>query len=78
MTAKQKNIEALRRAFEVATWKHVNGQKHGGNWPALYDGGELGFCLLEWSGACGGHWTNRWFDKAETLPTTHLSAINAV
>lgn len=61
------DLESRRRDFEHATWKRANGQKYGGNWPVLYNAGELGYCLLEWTGAFGGHWKNRWFDKVETL-----------
>jgi hypothetical protein len=63
--ATAEDIELRRRNFEHATWKRANKQKH--NWPVLYDAGDLGFCLLDHCSAFGGHWVNRWFDKAEKL-----------
>jgi hypothetical protein len=66
------SLETQRRAFEQATWTRANKHRFGGKRPVLYDAGNLGFCLLEWAGACGGRWKNRWFDKAETLSLNDL------
>lgn len=68
-------LELRRREFEHATWKVANRQKYGGDWPVLYDAGELGFCLLEFSGSTGGHWMNRWFDCAKKMPSKYIKEI---
>jgi hypothetical protein len=61
-----------RKLFEHETWKQsVNSSKD----QVLFDAGELGFCLLTWSGSFSGHWTNSWFDKAETIKTKQPDLI---
>lgn len=37
------------------------------NWPVIIDADELGFCMLEWSGACGGSWRVRWLAREDFL-----------
>jgi hypothetical protein len=57
-----------REAFEHATWKYAN-EKYPQSCPSiLFDAGELGICLLEWSGSCGGRWRNVWYDRLHSLP----------
>ena len=57
-----------REAFEHATWKYAN-ETYPNSCPSiLFDAGELGICLLQWSGSCGGRWRNVWFDRLYSLP----------
>ena len=56
-----------REAFEHATWKYAN-EAYPNSCPSiLFDAGELGICLLEWSGSCGGKWRNVWYDRIISL-----------
>ena len=63
----QKAIQT-REDFERATWKFANETYPESRPSLLFDAGELGICLLEWSGAEVGKWSNVWFDRLHSLP----------
>lgn len=58
---------ATREEFEHATWRYANARRGEIDLPILFDAGDLGICLLEWTGAFGGHWKNTWFDRLHDL-----------
>lgn len=66
MNSAQKIIR--RQKYIEQTWEYGNAQPCGRE-SILFDAGELGFCLLEWSSRMGGKWENRWFDEAVLLPS---------
>lgn len=63
-----KDLQLRRSAYEQAMWAHANEQPNGGRWPVLYDAGDLGYCVLGWTGSGGGRWTANWFNSIEKLP----------
>jgi hypothetical protein len=66
-----------REAFEHATWKYANETYPQSCQSLLFDAGELGICLLEWSGSCGGRWRNVWYDRLHSLPNEKSPSVDA-